>query len=126
MEKVIIIGSGCAGYTAAIYTSRANLKPLLLAGLQLHGQLGLTTEVENYPGFPEGVMGPKLMDSMKKQAERFGTQIVYDIAIDVDFSRRPLVVKTADKTYEAQAVIICAGAAPKKLGVPGEEQYWGY
>lgn len=126
MEKVIILGSGCAGYTAAIYTSRADLNPLLLAGIQLHGQLGLTTEVENYPGFPEGVMGPKLMDSMKKQAERFGTRIVYDLATEVDFSKKPIVVKTHDHTYETQSLIICTGASPKKLGVPGEDQYWGY
>ena len=126
MEKVIIIGSGCAGYTAAVYASRANLNPVLLAGLVLHGQLGLTTDVENYPGFPEGIMGPKLMDAMKKQAERFGTRIVYDVATEVDFSKKPLIVKTHDKTYETQSVIICTGASPKKLGVPGEEEYWGY
>lgn len=126
MEKVIILGSGCAGYTAAIYTSRADLNPLLLAGIQLHGQLGLTTEVENYPGFPEGVMGPKLMDNMKKQAERFGTRIVYDLATEVDLSKKPIVVKTHDHTYETQSLIICTGASPKKLGVPGEDQYWGY
>ena len=126
MEKVIILGSGCAGYTAAIYTSRADLNPLLVAGIQLHGQLGLTTEVENYPGFPEGVMGPKLMEHMKKQAERFGTRIVYDLATEVDFSRKPIIVKTQEQTYETQSLIICTGASPKKLGVPGEDLYWGY
>ena len=126
MEKVIILGSGCAGYTAAVYTSRADLKPLLIAGLHLHGQLGLTTEVENYPGFPEGVMGPKLMESMKKQAERFGTRIVHDLAIEVDLSKKPIVVKTHDHTYETLSLIICTGASPKKLGVPGEDTYWGY
>jgi thioredoxin reductase (NADPH) len=126
MEKVVILGSGCAGYTAAVYTSRANLNPLLLAGIQLHGQLGLTTDVENYPGFPEGVMGPKLMEQMKKQAERFGTRIVYDLAVEVDFSRRPFKIKTSDTTYAAQTMIICTGASPKKLQVPGEDTYWGY
>lgn len=126
MEKVIILGSGCAGYTAAIYTSRADLKPLLLAGLELNGQLGLTTEVENYPGFPEGVLGPKLMDSMRKQAERFGTRIMYDLATEVDFSKMPLIVKTSDGVFETQSVIICTGASPKKLHVPGEKEYWGY
>ena len=117
MEKVIILGSGCAGYTAAIYTSRADLNPLLVAGIQLHGQLGLTTEVENYPGFPEGVMGPKLMEHMKKQAERFGTRIVYDLATEVDFSRKPIIVKTQEQTYETQSLIICTGASPKPSAV---------
>ena len=126
MEKVIILGSGCAGYTAAIYTSRADLNPLLIAGIQLHGQLGLTTEVENYPGFPEGVMGPKLMEQMRKQAERFGTRIVYDLAVEVDFSKKPFAVKTSDHTYQAHSVILCTGASPKKLEVPGEDAYWGY
>ena len=126
MEKVIILGSGCAGYTAAIYTSRANLNPLMIAGIHLHGQLGLTTEVENYPGFPEGVMGPKLMEHMKKQAERFGTRIVHDLAIEVDLKRRPFTIKTHDHTYQSESVIICTGASPKKLEVPGEEKYWGY
>lgn len=126
MEKVIILGSGCAGYTAGIYASRANLSPLLLTGTELHGQLGLTTDVENYPGFPEGIMGPKLMMLMKQQAERFGTRIVHDHAVSVDFKSKPLRVMTAQKEYETLTVVICTGATPKKLGIPGEEAYWGY
>jgi thioredoxin reductase (NADPH) len=125
MEKVIILGSGCAGYTAAIYTSRANLEPLLLSGLEVHGQLGLTTEVENYPGFPSGVMGPKLMEMMKQQAERFGTRIVYERAIEVQFQQKPFRIRTDEKEYQAQAIIICTGASPRRLQVPGELEYSG-
>ncbi len=126
MEKVIILGSGCAGYTAAVYTSRANLSPLLLAGIDLGGQLALTTDVENYPGFPSGIMGPKLMQMMKEQAEKFGTRVVYELATEVDFSRRPFVVKTDDTEHETQTVIICTGSSPKKLDIPGEKEYSGY
>jgi thioredoxin reductase (NADPH) len=126
MEKVIILGSGCAGYTAAVYASRANLNPLLLTGIELHGQLGLTTEVENYPGFPEGVMGPKLMQMMKHQAEKFGTRMVHDHATAVDFSKKPFRIKAHDSEYESLSVIICTGATPKKLGIKGEEAFWGY
>jgi thioredoxin reductase (NADPH) len=126
MEKVIILGSGCAGYTAAVYTARANLSPLILAGIDIGGQLALTTEVENYPGFPTGIMGPELMNMMKKQSERFGTRIVYERAVKVDFNRRPFLVKTDDKEYEALSVIITTGSSPKKLGIPGEDKYWGY
>jgi thioredoxin reductase (NADPH) len=125
-EKVIILGSGCAGYTAAIYASRANLDPLLLTGLEINGQLGLTTEVENYPGFPEGVMGPNLMERMKQQAERFGTRIVLERVEEVDFSRSPFHLKTAEHEYDAHAVIICTGASPRKLNIPGEDEYWGH
>lgn len=126
MEKVIILGSGCAGYTAAVYTSRANLNPLLLAGIDLGGQLALTTDVENYPGFPSGIMGPKLMQMMKEQAEKFGTRVVYELATEVDFSRRPFVVKAGDAVHETQSVIICTGSSPKKLDIPGEKEYSGY
>ncbi len=125
MEKVIILGSGCAGYTAAIYTSRANLNPLLLSGLEVSGQLGLTTDVENYPGFPSGVMGPKLMEMMKQQSERFGTRIVYERATEINFRKRPYLIKTDDHEYEAQTVIICTGASPRKLQIPGEHEYSG-
>ncbi len=125
MEKVIILGSGCAGYTAGIYTSRANLEPLLLSGLEVHGQLGLTTDVENYPGFPSGILGPKLMELMKQQAERFGTRIVYERATDVDFRRSPFWIRTDEKEYEAQTVIISTGASPRKLQIPGELEYSG-
>lgn len=125
-EKVIILGSGCAGYTAAVYTARANLTPLILAGIEIGGQLAMTTEVENYPGFPSGIMGPELMKMMKTQAERFGTRIVYERAVSVDFNRRPFLIKTDEKEYEAQSVIITTGSSPKKLGIPGEDKYWGY
>jgi thioredoxin reductase (NADPH) len=125
MEKVIILGSGCAGYTAAIYTSRANLEPLLLTGVEVHGQLGLTTDVENYPGFPLGIMGPKLMEMMKQQAERFGTRIIYERAKEVDFRRRPFLVRTDDLELETQTVIISTGASPRKLQIPGELEYSG-
>lgn len=126
MEKVIILGSGCAGYAAAIYTSRANLNPLMLAGIEIGGQLALTTDVENYPGFPSGILGPELMNLMKKQAERFGTRIVYERGIQADFKRRPFLIKTDDNEYEAQTVIITTGSSPKKLNIPGETKYWGY
>lgn len=125
MEKVIILGSGCAGYTAAVYTARANLSPLMLAGIDVGGQLALTTEVENYPGFPTGIMGPALMNMMKTQSERFGTRIVYERAVEVDFNRRPFLIKTDEKEYEALSVIITTGSSPKKLGIPGEDKYWG-
>jgi thioredoxin reductase (NADPH) len=126
MEKVIILGSGCAGYTAAVYTSRANLSPLLLAGVELGGQLALTTDVENYPGFPGGILGPKLMQMMKEQAERFGTRILYEHATEVDLRRRPFVVKTSEAEFETQTLIICTGASPRKLNVPGEKEFSGY
>lgn len=125
MENVIILGSGCAGYTAGVYASRANLNPLLLTGTALHGQLGLTTEVENYPGFPQGILGPKLMQHMKEQAERFGTRIVHDLATEVDLSGKPIRIKSSDHVYETKTLIICTGASPKKLGIPGENEYWG-
>jgi thioredoxin reductase (NADPH) len=125
MEKVIILGSGCAGYTAAIYTSRANLEPLLLTGIEVHGQLGLTTDVENYPGFPSGIMGPKLMEMMKLQAERFGTRILYERAKEVDFRRRPFLIRTDEREFESQTVIISTGASPRKLQIPGELEYSG-
>jgi thioredoxin reductase (NADPH) len=125
MEKVIILGSGCAGYTAGIYTSRANLEPLMLSGIEVHGQLGLTTDVENYPGFPSGILGPKLMELMKQQAERFGTRIVYERAIEVNFKRKPFLIRTDEKEYEAKTVIICTGASPRKLQIPGELEFSG-
>ena len=126
MEKVLILGSGCAGYTAAVYAARANLNPLILAGLELGGQLALTTEVENYPGFPAGIMGPELMKMMKQQAERFGARIVHERVLSADFNRRPFLVKTHEQEYEALSVIIATGSSPKKLGIPGEDKYWGY
>jgi thioredoxin reductase (NADPH) len=121
MERVIIIGSGPAGLTAAIYAARANLNPLVLAGGLYGGQLMLTTEVENFPGFPEGIMGPDLMIKFREQAERFGARIENVDATSVDFTRRPLVVRTADAEYQAQSVIVATGASARWLGIPGED-----
>lgn len=128
VEKVrcLIIGSGPAGYTAAIYASRANLKPLLYTGLQMGGQLTTTTEVENYPGYPEGVTGPEMMEDFKKQAERFGAEIRFGIATSVDFSTRPHKVTIDDKKLiQADAVIIATGATAKYLGLEAERRYAG-
>lgn len=125
MERVIIIGSGPAGLTAAVYAARANLRPLVLAGGLYGGQLMLTTEVENYPGFPEGIMGPDLMVKFRQQAERFGARILDVDATTVDFSAHPLVVGTAEETYHAQTVIVATGASARWLGIPGEEHLRG-
>ncbi len=126
-EEVIIIGSGPAGLTAAIYSGRANLNPLLFAGIQAGGQLTTTTEVENYPGFPEGVMGPALMESFRKQAERFGARIQDVPVVRVDFKHRPLRVwiDGQDKPHEAKAVIISTGASSRGLGLPNEAALTG-
>ncbi|MGQ9541655.1 MAG: thioredoxin-disulfide reductase [Armatimonadota bacterium] len=125
-HKVIIIGSGPAGYTAAIYTARANLKPVLFEGLQPGGQLTITTEVENYPGFPEGIQGPELMQLFRQQAERFGTQIIIDAITKVDFSQRPFKLwDSAENLYESHAVIIATGASAKWLGLEAEKALQG-
>lgn len=125
-EKVIIIGSGPAGLTAALYAARANLNPLVLAGDLLGGQISLTSEVENYPGFPQGVSGAELVELMKTQAERFGARLEYDSAVAVDFSKgSPFYLKTTMAEYEAEAVIVTVGASPRKLGVPGEAEFTG-
>ena len=113
-RKVIIIGAGPAGYTAAIYAARANLAPLLFTGLQAGGQLMITTSVENYPGFVDGVMGPDLMETMRKQAERFGTEMIGEDVTAVDFSARPFVVKTADASYLAETVIVATGTSSSR------------
>ncbi len=123
---VIIIGSGPAGLTAAIYTTRADLKTLVISGVKWGGQLMLTTEVENFPGFSEGIQGPDLMTSMRKQAERFGAEFVDDDFTSADFSLRPFKVSVGDKTYEAKSVIIATGADTKWLGVPGEQEKIGH
>ncbi len=124
--KCLIIGSGPAGYTAAIYASRANLHPVLYTGLQMGGQLTITTEVENYPGFPEGIQGPALMENMRLQAERLGTDIRFGIVTSVDFSKHPLRLTIDESTeVEADAVIIATGASAKYLGLPGEERFRG-
>jgi thioredoxin reductase (NADPH) len=124
-RKVVIIGSGPAGYTAAIYAARANLAPLMVSGLQSGGQLMLTTVVENFPGFVDGVMGPELMETMRKQAERFGTDMIAEDATRVDFGRRPFVVGVGDSTYQAETVIVATGASAKLLGLPGERELMG-
>jgi thioredoxin reductase (NADPH) len=124
-RKVIIIGSGPAGYTAAIYAARANLSPVLVSGTQPGGQLMLTTLVENYPGFVEGIDGPPLMETFQKQAERFGTEIIADDVTEVDFRRRPFKVATAEVTMEAHTVIVATGASAKLLGLPNEAKLMG-
>jgi thioredoxin reductase (NADPH) len=132
---VIIIGSGSAGLTAALYTARANLGPIVFEGHEPGGQLGLTTIVENFPGFPDGVMGPDLMDMMRRQAQRFGADCRYETVVEADLSRRPFRIKTSidardpeaeTKTYEAPALIIATGAAARTLGLPREMHYMGY
>jgi thioredoxin reductase (NADPH) len=125
MERLIIIGSGPAGLTAGIYAARANLRPLVLAGGLYGGQLMLTTEVENFPGFPDGIMGPDLMIKFREQAERFGARIENVDATGVDFSKRPLIVRTADTEYETSSVIVATGASARWLGIPGEERLRG-
>src|SRR5215813_3304567 len=125
-RKVIIIGSGPAGYTAAIYAARANLAPLMISGVQSGGQLMLTTHIENYPGFVDPVLGPELMETMRKQAERFGTDMLGEDVVAVDFARRPFVVQTADARFEAQTVIVATGASAKMLGLPSENLLIGH
>ncbi len=122
---IIILGSGPAGLTAAIYTSRARLKTLVLSGSLPGGQLMTTSEVENFPGFPKGIFGPELMMNIREQAGRFGANIVDDSATQVDFKHKPFRVLTTDNEYEANAVIISTGASPRKLGVKGEEELGG-
>ena len=125
-RKVVIIGSGPAGLTAAIYTGRANLEPIVFEGSQPGGQLTITTEVENYPGFPEGIMGPELMDVMKKQAEKFGAKTMFKDVSEVDFSKRPFVVKSGNETYTADSIIVSTGASAKLLGIESEKALMGY
>lgn len=125
-HKVIIIGSGPAGFTAALYTARANLNPIIFEGLQPGGQLTITTEVENYPGFEHGIQGPELMDTMRKQVHRFGAKSVYKDVTEVDFSKRPFAIKTYDEIYTADAIIVSTGASAKLLNIDSERKYMGY
>ncbi len=125
-RKVIIIGSGPAGLTAALYTARANFKPIVFEGLQPGGQLTITTEVENYPGFENGIQGPQLMEIMRKQAQKFGAQCFFKEVTEVDFSKRPFIIKSYNETYYADTVIISTGASAKLLGLESEKKYMGY
>ena len=123
--KTLIIGSGPAGLSAALYAARANLEPLVLSGMELGGQVSVTHIVENYPGFPDGVEGPKLVEYFQKQAERFGARLEYDSATEVDLSNRPFRVKTWSNEYLAETLIITTGATPSHLNVPGEKEFTG-
>jgi thioredoxin reductase (NADPH) len=125
MENVIILGSGCAGLTAALYTARANLNPLVITGNELGGQIATTTEVENYPGFPDGLTGPELYDHMQRQAEKFGARLEIDEVIQVDLRQPPFKLTTHSETFEARSVILATGATPRKLDVPGEKEFTG-
>jgi thioredoxin reductase (NADPH) len=123
--EVVIIGSGPAGYTAGIYTSRAKLNTLLISGSLPGGQLMTTSEVENYPGFPNGIFGPELMMNMRQQAERFGAKLLDDEVVEVDFKRRPFGIKTHGQEFRSESVIICTGASPRKLGLKAEQEFAG-
>ena len=125
MYNVVIIGSGCAGLTAAIYAARANLKPLVLDGHEPGGQLSLTTHVENYPGFPEGILGPELIENMRKQAQKFGAEFKAGSVSEVDLTQRPFKVTVGKDVYETRALIVAAGASARLLGLKGERELIG-
>jgi thioredoxin reductase (NADPH) len=125
-KRLTILGSGSAGLTAAIYAARANLEPLVIQGLQAGGQLTITTDVENFPGFPDGIQGPELMEEMHKQAERFGTQFIYDNAEYVDLSKRPFVIRTSGEEVVTDTLLICTGASAKLLGLESESKLMGH
>src|SRR5262249_28900134 len=126
MHNVVIIGSGCAGLTAAIYAARANLKPIVLDGHEPGGQLSLTTHVENFPGFPEGIMGPELIENMRKQAQKFGTEFKSGAVTEVDLTKRPFKVTAGKDTYETRSLIVAAGASARLLGLSGERELIGH
>jgi thioredoxin reductase (NADPH) len=125
LYDVIIIGSGPAGFTAGVYTSRAKLKTLIISGSLPGGQLMTTSEVENYPGFPNGIFGPELMMNMRQQAERFGTSIIDDEVLKVDFKIHPFLISTHSESFEGRAILLCTGASPRKLGINGEQEFGG-
>ncbi len=126
MRNVVIIGSGCAGNTAAIYTARANLKPLVVSGHEAGGQLSLTTLVENFPGFPEGINGPDLVENMRKQAEHFGAEYLHGSVIDTDLSVRPFRINVEGEWIETRTVIVASGASARWLGLPSEQKLIGH
>ncbi len=126
MNDVIIIGSGCAGLTAAIYAGRANLKPMVIDGFEPGGQLSLTTMVENFPGFPDGILGPDLIENMRKQAERFGAEFRPGAITEVDLSKRPFQIATAKESFETRALIIASGASARMIGLESERKLIGY
>jgi len=126
VENVIIIGSGPSGFTAGLYTARANLSPLLITGNEYGGQVSITYEVENYPGFPESLSGPELVEKMKDQAEKFGTRVEFDYVTEIVTDQQPFLVRTANgKEYRTKSVILCTGARPRYLEIPGEKEYGG-
>jgi thioredoxin reductase (NADPH) len=125
-HRVIILGSGPAGLTAALYAARADLAPLVLEGLQPGGQLTITTDVENFPGFPEGILGPELMDKMREQAKRFGAKVKFQAGIEVDLAHRPFTIRTDEETFRTDALIISTGASAQLGGIAGEQELMGY
>jgi len=126
IREVIILGSGPAGYTAALYAARANLKPLVFTGLQPGGQLTITTDVENYPGFPNGIQGPEMMELFRAQVERFGTELIDAQVEQVDFSKRPFTVWSDGKAHQAKSIIVATGASALLLGLPSEQKFMGF
>src|ERR1700678_167937 len=126
VHKVLIIGSGCAGLTAAIYAARADLAPVVLDGYEPGGQLALTTMVENFPGFPEGILGPELIENTRKQAQRFGTELHSGAVTSVDLSKRPFKIEAAKESYECEALIVAAGASARMLGIESEVHLLGH
>ncbi|HEX3529854.1 MAG TPA: thioredoxin-disulfide reductase [Thermoanaerobaculia bacterium] len=125
-HRVIILGSGPAGLTAALYAARADLAPLVLEGLQPGGQLTITTDVENFPGFPEGILGPELMDKMREQAKRFGAKVKFQAGVEVDLMHRPFTIRTDEETFRTDALIISTGASAQLGGIAGEQELMGY